>query len=175
LGRARPLIAVVLLIALGGTVVAVQHHRSTRATVGKVSAAANRGMVDRPARALARHIDGVGFPDWSARGWAVAGGRADVVGGRKTSTVYYRRKTRTITYTLVAGSANVNDGVPVWVRYRETRATKLELSWQGGPYRTLIARVVPEGGHVFIITGQPASEGLRREMTRLAAIGPAVS
>jgi hypothetical protein len=175
LGRARSLIALALLIAFGVAVAGIQHHRATRATVGKVSAAANQGVVVPPGRALARRVDGVGFPDWSARGWAVAGGRADVVGGRMASTVSYRRGQRTITYTLVAGSANVNDGTAVWVRDRETRGLKLELNWQNGPHRTLIARVVPEGGHVFIVTGRPASEALRREMTHLAAIGPAVS
>jgi hypothetical protein len=49
---------------------------------------------------------GLPFPYWEDRfGWRATGVRTDVVGGHTLTTVFYRRGTQHIAYTIVAGGA----------------------------------------------------------------------
>jgi hypothetical protein len=148
------------------------HNHSTRATVPKVSAAARKGSQTTPARALARRIDGLGFPDFSSLEWTAQGGRADVVGGRKTGTVYYVQSggRSVVSYTLVAGPEKLDDAAGAVVRERATPHGKVALTWQGtgGADPTLIARFVRRG-HPVVLTGRPATNAVRSTMTAMAA------
>jgi anti-sigma factor RsiW len=164
-----------LALAVVALAVVVQQHRAQRATVPKISALVAEGAVDPPARVRSRRVDGLGFPDFSALGWTVTGGRADVVGGRGTGTAYYRRAGghATVTYTVLSGTKNLNDANPTWVREHEGPRGKVALNWQSGPGlveppSVLVVRFVRRG-HPVVLTGRPASEALRREMTDLAA------
>ena len=172
---ALPLAVVALAAVAVAVLVVVADHRAQRATVPKISALVAGGAVDPPARVRTRRVDGLAFPDFSALGGTVAGGRADVVGGRETGTAYYRRAGghAMVTYTVVSGTKNLNDGNPTWVREHEGPRGKVELSWQDSPGlaeppSTLVVRLVRRG-HPVVLTGRPASASLRREMTALAA------
>ncbi|MET0601676.1 MAG: hypothetical protein ABW167_06775 [Baekduia sp.] len=167
MGRARPLIAVVLLIALGGTVVAVQHHRSTRATVGKVSAASMRGpLIDAVLGSI--DVDGLSFPDRGAVGWTYAGLRDISVGGRPVLVAEYRHGPQTIDYALVTDTKGLNDGAPARQQMRHTARGDFEMNWQYGRPSSLLMRFVRRG-HPVVLTGRPATEAVRRAMSNLAA------
>jgi anti-sigma factor RsiW len=49
-------------------------------------------------------VSEVPFPNWLTKfGWRATGVRADTVGGRETTTVFYEKNGRRIAYTIVAG------------------------------------------------------------------------
>jgi len=51
-----------------------------------------------------RGFAGVTYPDWSHRfGWFAAGGRDDKLGGRRTTTAFYRHTHHRIGYTVISG------------------------------------------------------------------------
>ena len=51
-------------------------------------------------------VDDVRFPDYAAKfGWKPVGVRRDKLSGREAITVYYRKGSRTIAYTIIAGDA----------------------------------------------------------------------
>jgi hypothetical protein len=55
---------------------------------------------------LAVEQSGVAFPNWEPRfGFKAVGSRTDELDGREATTVYYRKGTRTIAYTIVSGRA----------------------------------------------------------------------
>ncbi|MCW2994658.1 MAG: hypothetical protein JWQ18_2153 [Conexibacter sp.] len=153
MGRARPLIALAVLIAAVAVMAHVQHARHVRA---KVVDAARRGSTTHARPAM--------LPDFSARGWRAVGGRTDVIGGRTVLSAEYRRGRTLVTYSRMADTKGLNDGPAGGIVRRWGR---LELTWQQLPI--LSARTVV-GGHQVVLTGTPASEGLRRELTRLAAL-----
>jgi hypothetical protein len=52
----------------------------------------------------ARGFAGVRYPDWSDKfGWYTVGGRDDRLGGRRTTTVFYRHTHHRIGYTVISG------------------------------------------------------------------------
>jgi anti-sigma factor RsiW len=54
---------------------------------------------------LARAVDGVPYPNWTAKfGWKAVGSRVDTLDGRRATTVYYAKNGRRIGYTIFAGS-----------------------------------------------------------------------
>jgi hypothetical protein len=56
-------------------------------------------------KVLAAAVEGVPFPDFSARfGWRAAGSRTDRLAGRETRTVLYRNDGRRVAYTIVSGA-----------------------------------------------------------------------
>jgi hypothetical protein len=64
------------------------------------------GAALRPATAEAsarEQIDGLKFPTYE--NWRATGTRSDVIGGRRTRTVFYERDRRQIAYTIVARPA----------------------------------------------------------------------
>jgi hypothetical protein len=114
--RRRPLVAalgvataaaaalVVLLILPGGGPEAP--------SVAQAAALAARGPTGGPpprydnAPLLDREVGDIRFPRWQERfGWRASGVRADRLGGRDTTTVYYRYDGQRIGYTIVGGSA----------------------------------------------------------------------
>jgi hypothetical protein len=62
----------------------------------------------RPAQhaAPARSFAGVDYPNWSVKfGWFALGRRADELGGRETTTTFYRHTHHRIGYTVISGKA----------------------------------------------------------------------
>jgi hypothetical protein len=56
--------------------------------------------------APARSFAGVSYPNWSVEfGWFALGRRGDELGGRRTTTTFYRHTHHRIGYTVVAGRA----------------------------------------------------------------------
>jgi hypothetical protein len=54
--------------------------------------------------ALDLDVDGVPYPYWQEEyGWHATGSRVDKVGGREATTVFYRKGTSRIGYTIVTG------------------------------------------------------------------------
>jgi hypothetical protein len=85
---------------------------SSTLTVDETLAAASRPPVAGATRdpqqpALLRdEVQGVRFPDFAAKfGWRPVGTRTDELDGRRTRTVFYRRGTQTVAYTIVSGDA----------------------------------------------------------------------
>jgi anti-sigma factor RsiW len=80
--------ALVLLLVLpggaGGPSIAAAADLGTRAATG----AAPPRQTGEP-KLLAREVGGVPFPNWQEKfGWRASGERADIVGGRRTATVF---------------------------------------------------------------------------------------
>jgi hypothetical protein len=157
MGRARVLIASVVLIALAIVVGVVLHQRHVRPTVSKVLTAASRPVTTR---ALPEDL-----PDFSERGWYVVGGRSDEIGGRTVVTARYRRGRDTVTYSRMADEKGLHDDHGATVR----TSGGVEMSWENTP--GLAARTL-NGEHQVVMSGSPASQSLRREMTLLAALIP---
>jgi anti-sigma factor RsiW len=101
LGAAAAVTGVLLALPSGGpgapTVVAA-------ATIA-LRPATGPAPTSRPeGRVLSVAAFGVPYPNWS-RGyhWVASGTRVDRLGDRKTTTVFYRRGTHTLAYTIVSG------------------------------------------------------------------------
>lgn len=105
-----------------------------------------------------------GLPDLSARGWHALGGRRDDVGGRGVLSAQYAQDDKTITIARMADTDGLSEEPGTSV---ERVSGDLQLSWSG-PSDRLQARL-PLHGHQTVLTGEPASESLRRELTRIAA------
>jgi hypothetical protein len=109
---------------------------------------------------LAAGVDAVPFPDYAQKlGWRSAGARRDVVDGRVTETVFYKRGASRVAYTIVAGT---------------------RLSWPSGSQRVVRdateLRVVEDGRRTLVVwlrrgrTCVLSAEGIpRRELLGLAA------
>jgi hypothetical protein len=81
-------------------------------------------------------VEGLAFPDWrKAFGWKATGRRADRVGDRAVTTVYYRYSDRRLLgYAIVAGAplpaGAGRDIVRSGLRYRAvTRSGRTTLTW----------------------------------------------
>jgi hypothetical protein len=116
------------------------------------NASAPRGDRRRPERLEAR-VAGVPFPAYGPQlGWHAAGTRSDELSGRVTRTVFYERRGRQASYTIVSGDA---------------------LGWPPGAQRRLRAgvtfRVVEHGsrtivswlreGHTCVLSSDDAARG----------------
>lgn len=102
---------------------------------------------------LRAQVDGVPFPDYSAKfGWKPVGARADDPSGRDTTTVYYARDGRRIAYSIVSGDAldhpdyarpQRRSGVDYWTFTSDGRTV---VTWErGGRTCVLSGRNVPAG------------------------------
>jgi hypothetical protein len=91
---------------------------------------------------------GLPFPYWEDRfGWHATGTRTDVVGGRKLTTVFYRRGTQHIAYTIVPGDALP----PAADAHTDARArTILTTSTTGGRQVVTWLRL----GHTCVLSGR---------------------
>jgi anti-sigma factor RsiW len=77
-----------------------------------------------PRAKLADRFQEVYFPNWSTTlGWRAVGMRRDRLGGRPTTTVYYRREGRLIAYTIVGAPALS----PPSARVRESNGYELRV------------------------------------------------
>jgi hypothetical protein len=106
-GLAGTLAALAAIIALAATgpaapTVALAATVATRPAVATVAEPAD-GSVTLP-RLRAAGAGGLPFPYWEDRfGWHAIGARADRVDGRELTTVFYRRRSQRIAYTIVSG------------------------------------------------------------------------
>ncbi len=97
-------VALVLALVLpsnvpGGPTVAEGAVLATRPATAPAPAAASPTLLE-----LA--VEGVPFPHWAKKfGWKATGVRADTIGGRQATTVFYEKAGRMIAYTIVAGDA----------------------------------------------------------------------
>src|SRR6266566_971909 len=142
-------LALALTLGGGGTAAAGPSLRQAAAlTLLPATAAAPRQRQTQPAD-LGAAVDGVSFPYWEEHlGWRSAGARADVVGGRRVTTVFYADAAgRQVGYAIVAG-------LPA------PRVTGGQVAWRAGtPYRLLRedgAAVVTwlRAGHMCVVSGR---------------------
>ncbi|HEY5285559.1 MAG TPA: hypothetical protein VIJ50_00465 [Solirubrobacteraceae bacterium] len=118
---------IVLAVAFGGG----GGGKGTALTVGQTVAPTLRAaMVPAPRESPTRHaqldaaVDGVPFPYWGERfGWRSTGARADRIGGRAVTTVFYANHAgQRVGYAIFAGVAGpMATGVVAWrggVSYR---------------------------------------------------------
>lgn len=114
---------------------------------------------------LAASAAGIPYPYWAGDlGWRATGARADVVGGRTVTTVFYAdRASRSIGYSIVSGYAlPVPVGSGAIVRHGRTfhvvrRRDPTVVTWR-------------EAGHTCILTARAVASGT---LVRLAAWGRA--
>jgi hypothetical protein len=93
-------LCLVMLVALRGDGSAVTQAADLAGQPATRSAPASVGPV------LQASVDGVEFPDWSAKfGWHETGARDDTLDGRATRTVFYEHMGHRIAYTIVSGPA----------------------------------------------------------------------
>ena len=115
-----------------------------------------------PGQASLAHprVAGLRFPYWEDRfGWRAIGSRHDRIGGRRATTVFYRRQNQVIAYTIVGG-APLPVGSPARTSVRE--ATRLRsLTVNGRRVVTWLRR-----GHTCVLSGTGTTDGM---LLRLAA------
>lgn len=143
-----------------------------RPNIPAVVHAARSPMIDPPAAAMARSVEGLRFPDWQRWSWKPVGGRRDILeDDRKAATVLYRRGDQQITYTIIAGTGNVDDEAATQTRQATTPTGKVELSETWGPPAGLLILKRKRNKRTIVMTGTPAGARLARTMRRLAVRG----
>lgn len=143
------------------------------------------------AEAVAREVEGVGFPDWTRWGWEPVGGRSDDLAddGRRMETVVYRKGKRRIAYSIVSGTGDVNSDLGMRSVTRTPPEGKVGLDVSGltvdstievdgargqcdGPCRlysgsvNIVKRTIDD--HRVILTAGPASDELSQEAQDMA-------
>jgi len=92
------ILCLVVLAALNGERSTVAQAADLAGTPATFPAPASSGRV------LRASVEGVSFPDWSARfRWHETGERRDTLDGRATRTVFYEHMGHRIAYTIVSG------------------------------------------------------------------------
>lgn len=111
LGAATAAVLAILLIP-GGTVGSPSLADAAGLATRGPAAAAPAPDPRAPNLRLAQAVDEVYFPRWAATlGWRATGQRADRLGGHRAVTVFYRRGSETIAYTILsAPPLHVSDG-----------------------------------------------------------------
>jgi hypothetical protein len=141
-------LALVLSLGGGGTAAVPSLRQAAALTLQPATAAAP--PQSRAQRGeLAAAVDGVSFPYWEENlGWRSTGARADRVGGRQVTTVFYADGAgRQVGYAIVAGLS-------------APRVSGGEIVWRAGtPYRLLRedgAAVVTwlRAGHMCVVSGR---------------------
>lgn len=161
---AAGLVAVVLAIAL-----ALPAGTPGAPSVGEAALLALRGAAvgppapdpAAPARRLERSVQEVYFPNWHRLGWQATGQRIDHIGDWKAVTVYYRRATSTIAYTILTAPALRRPAAAVHVvkgvEYDSLHLRgRLVVTWR-------------RAGHTCVLSGNRAS---LRQLMALAAWDP---
>jgi len=154
-----------------------------RPSVAAVVDAARSPAVDDSRTAMARTVDSLGFPDWRRYSWTPIGGRRDrLEDGREAVTVRYRNGARTVTYTIVSGTDNVDDGDTAVQTQQVSVAGEGKIALVQGVTDGLLTLKRERDGRTIIMTGEPVDQGLvgslpaaqgglARTMRRLAVRG----
>jgi len=133
--------------SLGGGPAALTVAQAATIAVRPVTAAVAEPRDDESALPGVRAA-GLAFPYWGDRfGWQATGMRVDRLGGRRLTTVFYRRGAARIAYTIVDGPA-----LPAHL-----------ATWTDGG-RTIVTWM--RRGHTCVLSGQDLPAG---ELHRLAA------
>jgi hypothetical protein len=143
----------------------VQYRRMVRPTVPRVAEMATVGLDAHPRVALARTVDGLGFPRWKDSGFAAIGGSTFTIRDRAAATVVYARGAQRISYTIVSGADHINYAAVTTTSYRRVRGRQVELNWIGMPGAVLTFK---RNSRTVVMTGTPATPGLARTMSTLA-------
>ena len=181
--------AAVAICVTVGVLGVLAYDEFRRPDVPTVVQAARSPAVDDPRTAMARTVDGLGFPDWRRYSWTPVGGRRDrLEDDREAATVLYRNGARTITYTIISGTGNVDDedaGMN-WVQVF-TGGRKIGLVQ--GAVDDVLTLKRERHGRTVVMTGKPfdkrrldfdktlephptiAPRGMSRTMRRLAVRG----
>ena len=103
------------------------------------------------------------FPDWSRRGWRPVGQRVDRLGDRRAVTVYYRRGSTRIAYTILAAPALDRPATPKrWLHGVELESfisgDRMIVTWQ----RT---------GHTCVLSGAGVRAGTLAQLALSTVLG----
>jgi len=94
---------------------------------------------------LDQRLQGLYFPNWSATlGWRPVGARTDRLGGRPAVTVYYRRGSMSVAYTIIGTPALVQPSAPI------TRLARVALQVLGVRGRTVVTW--RRAGHTCVLS-----------------------
>ncbi len=151
---------VALVLVFGGT---GGSGGSGGVSVDSVLAVATRppagvAAIGAPGPLLDEEFEGVRYPNYAARfKWQPGGVRADEVKNRATRTVFYRKGTTTIAYTIVAGDAlpEPSDGVA-------TRREGVELRSLRRDGRNVVTW--RRQGHTCVLSGAGVSQDTLQEL-----------
>jgi len=99
-------VALVLILVLPGAFSGSPSVADAAALGEKPPTEAAPGGVPGTPQLLRAEVDDVPFPNYAAKfGWKPVGAREDDPSGRGATTVYYRKDSRAIAYTIVSGDA----------------------------------------------------------------------
>ena len=109
---------------------------------------------------LAAEAEGLAYPNWSGEfGWKAAGERADRVGDRDATTVYYEKEGNRIGYTIVSGDSL---GRPPDATTRTVEGVEFTVARDGE--RTIVTWL--RDGHSCVLSGEDVD---RSTLVELAA------
>ena len=109
---------------------------------------------------LAAEAEGLAYPNWSGEfGWKAAGERADRVGDRDATTVYYEKEGDRIGYTIVSGDSL---GRPPDAATTTVEGVEFAVARDGE--RTIVTWL--RGGHSCVLSGEDVD---RSTLVELAA------
>ena len=141
--------AVVILI--GGGTSAPTVHAAARFAVASATLPSPPANPSQPGQLTLRGA-GIPFPAWDKRGWTTAGTRADTVGGRRITTVFYKSPSgRRIGYAISSGAPLPG------VRGQTARRYGVTFTMQPSGDAKFITWV--RGGHTCIVASRNVSYG----------------
>jgi hypothetical protein len=150
-----------------------QEQQDPGATVPKVAAVAG-GVPEQTAPKAVRglpgllsaSLDGVTFPDLTRFGWRPLGARSDIVDGRQAYTVFYLKDFRELRYTIVSGTAPVENATTTSVA--EFKRGAIAFSFVRGVPDTQTL-VFKRRGRTVVMTAPNPPDEFDKTMLRLAA------
>jgi hypothetical protein len=152
LAGALAVVALVLVLALpGGAPGSPSVSQAASLALRGPSAPAPLPAPGAARATLARDVDEVYFPNWTAIGWKATGERIDRLDGHVLDTIYYRGHGTQIAYTIVGGSALAQPGGAPPVRWNKVELRSLALDHQ-------ILVTWRRDGHTCILTGARVSD-----------------
>jgi anti-sigma factor RsiW len=151
-------IALVLVLALpGGTPGA-----PSLASAAVLGTRTSTQSAPRPAAtnpySLNQAVGGLAFPNWSPQGWTAFGQRADRLGGHRAVTVFYRRGSEQIAYTILAAPPLQRPEAPIRV-LSGLRLQRVELggrtvvTWRRGASTCVLSGDTVAAGELEFLAG----------------------
>ncbi len=150
--RVLAVIVAAVVLVVGGAL--LWNGRSPEGlTVPEVVAALGNQTGDPAERAMRTRIDALGFPQ--PEGWRAVSGGVVTLKGRRVGTVNYRRSGEQVSYTIVSGTARVeNDSFATVFERRRYRVIQ-----EGSPERSLLA-FEREGRTVLVRGSERQTRGI---------------
>jgi hypothetical protein len=137
-------------------------HERNEPTIRTVAGMGAATFEANPDVAVARMVDGLGFPR-AGGGFHAIGGTTFEIGGREGASVVWARGEQRITYSIIAGKEHV-EAQELWGATQNVtvHGESRDLNW--GDSLVYFKR----DGRTVVMTGTPPSEELRRVMRNLA-------